>query len=204
MIQIWGRDNAGKSYYLDGYRGRHMQEQFGQQFLIFLQDLTRKRARIRLMTYDKPTGGMGDSVSRFFRDLCVKNRMQCPPIMEMVRTGNAKDDRCMLASRYWLDGTVQLVKHAPEVNFLVDEMLGIGVTMYDDMRDAAADHFHADMHHSRPEALGFQPGQESLGKPWERYFRNGREQKRGYMEISNKTPLERQMNHEMMRGLRGR
>ncbi len=101
----------------------------------------------------------------------------------------------MMASRYWIDGTVRLVKAAPYVNFLVDEMLGIGVTRHDDMRDAAADHFHGDLNFQRPKAAGFQPGYEQLSKPWERYFSgNSRRASRDTYSFDGRvTPLERQL-----------
>jgi hypothetical protein len=197
VIQVWGQDNAGYSYYMPlAYRGRDMQEQFGDQFIITLQQLAKHRARIRLLTYDKPTGGMGDSISRWFRDLCLKAGLRCPPILEMQRSSqDIKDDRAMMASRYWIDGTVKLVRHAPHVHVLVDEMLGIGVTRYDDMRDAAADHFHADVNRSRPNVSGFQPGHEQLSRPWDRHFRGGKPQQHQYVTAGHRaTPLELELN----------
>ena len=207
VIQVWGRDNAGYSYYLPiAYRGRHMQEQFGNEFTMIMQQLAKHRASVRLMTYDKPKGGMGSSVSTWFRNLCVENKLRCPPILEMTRPGqDVKDDRAMMASRYWIDGTVKLVKGAPYVNFLVDEMLGIGVTRHDDMRDAAADHFHGDLNFQRPRSAGFQPGHEQLSKPWERYFRGGGRQRDGtYTFEARVTPLEQELNDAARRVVNGR
>jgi len=193
VIQVWGQDNNGYSYFLPiGYRGKHMQEQFGHEFLLVLQQLAKKRARIRLMTYDKTTGGHGDAVSAWFRDLCVKNRYPCPAVLEIQRNSqDAKDNDCIMASRYWIDGTVKLVRYAPNVNVLVDEMLGIGVTRFDDMRDAAAAQFNPGVTYKRPNVSGFQPGHEQLSKPWERYFRGGqRDQKHFVTDGSHRTPLE--------------
>jgi len=195
VIQVWGDDNEGRSYYLPmAYRGRHMQHQFKDYWLTIMQQLIAKRAVVRLMTYDKPKGGMGDSVAAWFRDTAVKAGFPCPPINEMSRPGqDIKDDRCMLASRYWIDGTVRLVRHAPEVNVLVDEMLGIGTTRFDDMRDAAADHFHSEVRIPRARSLGFTAGHDG-NKPWEKYF-SGRQDEHtltfgGELPLNPKTPLE--------------
>lgn len=179
VIQVWGRDNSGRAYFLPlGYRGRDMQEQFRDHFVTIMQQISRRRGRVKLITYDKPQAGMGTAISEWFRDVCAQEGFRCPPLMEMNRRAQLqKDERCMMASRYWIDGTVQLVKHAPHVNVLVDEMLGIGATRYDDMRDAAADHFHSDVWRggvSARRTQGFQPGHRK--NSWEDYFSASRSQ----------------------------
>lgn len=192
VIQVWGRDNDGYAYYLPlAYRGRDMQDGFRREFVTIMQQILRKRGRVRLMTYDMPVGGMGGGVSTWFRDVCNQEGIPCPPILEMNRRGqNIKDERAMMAARYWIDGTVRLVRHAPHVNFLVDEMLGIGVSRYDDMRDAAADHFHSEVWRGsvNRRTAGFTPGAGQLSKPWDRYYDRSVSKTKTYGPL---TPLER-------------
>lgn len=207
VLQLWGRDNAGHAYYLPiAYRGRDMQDGWRREFVRILQQVAQKNGHIKLFTIDKPTGGMGDSIVNYIRDICVQEGLICPPIKEMNRRGqDQKDDRAILASRYWIDGTVRLVRHAPHVNVLIDEMLGIGVTRYDDMRDAAADHFHSDIWRGGLNARrtkGFQPGMREANKPWMQYFdRDTRDDTVTVGPAGNETPLETGFNQ---RGYYGR
>lgn len=172
-IQTWGIASDNRSYYLPyAYRGRDMQEQFRSQFVGIIQQIMRRRGTLRLMTIDKSTGGLGTMVTDWFHEVCMQEFGRTWPILELSRGGAtalSKDDRCMVASRYWIDDTVRLVRAAPHVNVLVDEMLGIGVTRYDDMRDAAADHFNDKVRRNPRMSQGFVPGVQP-DAPWRDYF----------------------------------
>ena len=146
VIQLWGH-TRGDVYYLWGARSNTWRsEDFLDALVACVQRCRKERLRAPFtITIDKPTGGSGDAIANLIWNAFAQAQIVCPPVLQITRTAK-KESRIRAAAGYWINGNVRLVRDAPEVEALVLEMVRLGVTQFDDMADAAADVFHADVY----------------------------------------------------------
>ncbi len=141
VIQAWGTCDKGIKWQLPlAHRGRDQRDEFMKQFLMIYEAVLREGGWINFVTFDKSTGGVGDMVENWFTDSLLAAGLPVPCIVPLSRTGS-KDDRSMMAARYWASYKVRLCRGTPYQQFLTDEFLRLGTTLHDDMRDAASDVF---------------------------------------------------------------
>ena len=144
VIQIWGH-HAGHVYLLNGWFGRVKSEAFIAEWLrLWKWAKETKGSRIRVLTYDKPLGGVGDTIANLFYNAAALEGLGRPRILELQR-GQKKIDRILAAAGHWQDGSVHLAEGVYGSKELADQMLKIGYSRYDDLADAAADCFHEEV-----------------------------------------------------------
>jgi hypothetical protein len=97
-----------------------------------------------VVTDERVGGGKEQAFEQFLIGECRAAGIPAPNYLALRRAGgtvgNQKDDiRVKQAVYAWLSGKVRLVRDAENAKHLRHEMLQIGVSQFDDMRDAAAD-----------------------------------------------------------------
>jgi len=149
VIQLWGhsQNGSGEVYYLWGARSnRWSSQEFGEQLVKLIQQLKQENKRAFALTDERGMGGKEDMMAGMIWNWCSQAGMVAPPVQLLSRIGAKKEMRIRQAAGYWANGKVHLVRDAPEVGALVQEMLRIGVSSHDDMADAAADVFHEEIY----------------------------------------------------------
>jgi hypothetical protein len=149
VIQVWGhsRDGSGEVYFLEGHRSNLWRaEEFGDRLVGILQRLRREKRYPFVITDEQSLGGKQGGFELLVETWCAGAGLYAPPLVLINRQGKKKEMRIREAAGYWADGKVRLVRHAPEIEHLVKEMLKVGVSRFDDMADAAADVFNPEVY----------------------------------------------------------
>jgi hypothetical protein len=148
VIQMWGH-HEGVVYLLWGWHSRSStQTDFGDAFIRGLQwaKLPRIDAKIRVGTYDKERGGLSGVVKEYLERVCHLNGMRCPRLLPLNRPrGMNNTARILGVVGYWQDGRVKIPVEVEGAKDLIQEMLTIDFSRYDDHASAAADVWHEDV-----------------------------------------------------------
>lgn len=145
VIQLWGhtRDGSGDVFYLEGYGSSIWRiEDFNNQLVILLQRLRRERRWPYVLTDEAEVGGKYGTWEMTLQSWCHGAGLVAPHIELLSRGGRKKVNRILEACSYWVGNHVRLVRGAPGVDRLIDQMLRIGTSAHDDWSDAGADVFH--------------------------------------------------------------
>lgn len=143
VLELWGhsRDGSGDVYFLEAYgSNRWRVEHFKSRFITLLQQLKGRGQWPFIYTEDAETGGHTGSWELVLQGWCHEVGLPCPQIELITRQGKAKEKRIAEATSYWVDGKVKLVRDAPGLDQLVDQMLAFD-PWFDDYADAGADVF---------------------------------------------------------------
>jgi len=150
VIQVWGhtRDGSGEVYYLEGYGSKSWRmEDFLGQLTSICHRYELKMKRIWAMTDESEQGGHDGSyelaLAAAFNGSPCKHQ---PRLFVQKRGDTRKKSRIIQAASYWAESYVKLVRGAPGVERLVDQMTRIHTTKHDDWSDPAADVFCADIY----------------------------------------------------------
>lgn len=177
VYELWGHDPRGNGdvYYLEGEGSdRWRIEEFTDRLLMLAQRLKSEGKRIRLITDDKETGGKAGTWINWLRSSFHGKGLPMPPLLQLPRQGTRKIIRMREAAGFWVDGHVKLVRDAPGVQNLINQMVRLGVAANDDWADAAADVFANEVY--RPMlnptrqgsndagAIPRQPGDDIMGR----------------------------------------
>jgi len=142
VIQIWGH-YEGHAYMVWGARGRWKQEEWGDKIVEAYDWIKSKRhRRLRDVTWDKPTGGIGGAIKNYYDQVLKKAGHRPVQPTELTRAGTKKLNRLREAAAFWADGYVHLVRGVNGTKELAYQMLRLGYSKYDDDADAAADVWH--------------------------------------------------------------
>jgi hypothetical protein len=144
-------------------------EEFDSQLIRVLYDLRRRGIRIRGLTDEVEQGGKRGVYRQHLEQLIGGAGLRPFDIYQFNRSGSRKVIRIREAASYWLDGFVRLVDDAENLELLIDEMLKIGRSQFDDISDAASDVFRPEIWRGRQNIgvdeqpiLPMQPGDDIL------------------------------------------
>jgi hypothetical protein len=111
--------------------------------------------------------------ARHLQNVLQNSGIRPPEFLQFNRAGTKKVIRIREAANYWLEGYVRLVSDCPNLDLLIEEMTGIGLSRFDDISDAAADVFRPEVWRGSHQlevdpqpGLPTQPGDEILKGRW--------------------------------------
>ncbi len=148
VILHWALDSRfGVAHYMNGFRNNEWNsKQFMDALIAYLKVLHNSNQWPMVITDERAAGGQKEQAfEQFLLGECRANNLPSPNYLPLKRSGQRtqKDENRVRTAVYaWLSGKVRLVEGASEVASLVYEMLHIGTSAHDDMRDAAADVFN--------------------------------------------------------------
>lgn len=167
VIVMWGhlRNGTGDVVYLGGYGSNYWQaEDLLVKLVWCVQDMRMKGARVRMITDEPELGGKIGAWELLIRNYFNDRMIPCPPINLLPRGSQQKVARLTIAADFWKDGHVKLLRDAPGLEPLIDQMSKIGASMHDDWADAAADVFHKDVY-QQMSMLESRAQTEEIGHP---------------------------------------
>ena len=146
VVQIWGhfRDGSGDVVFVEGHSSNMWRgEQFYEQVVMLIQKYTRLNRKILLVT-DEISPGKKGANRIMLESFCHAKGIPAPPMVEISRAGKNKfSARIIPSATYWQDGHVKLLRTAPGVSKLVEQMSRLTPEMaFDDWADAQADVFN--------------------------------------------------------------
>ncbi len=174
VIEVWGhaRDGSGDVYYLEGIGSSTWNVIDSNNHLITMLQKYKKLGKWPFVLTDEiEPGGKGGTWEITLQSWCHAVGLPMPLYLAINRHSKRKLLRLTEAASYWLDGHVKIVEGAPGVERLIDQMIKIGTSAYDDWADTAADVFNKDVY--RPQRLEAQredptlppePGRLTLGE----------------------------------------
>lgn len=174
VIQVWGhaRDGSGEVYYLEGYSSNTWRvEDFNNKLVIILQSLRSRGKWPYILTDEVELGGKQGTWEMTIQNWCHSAGMPAPRVQLLSRAGKKKLTRIIMAASYWVDGKVKLVKGAPGVEQLIDQMLRIGVSQFDDWADSASDVFDQEVY--KPVRLPYADESLALARPYDDKLQDG-------------------------------
>jgi len=169
VIQLWGhyRDGSGDVVFCGAWSAHKWRiEHFQDRLVKVVQECKTQGKRIRLMTDEPEIGGKQGTWEVALRSAFHAANVQMPPFIPLQRGNKKKISRIVMAAGYWVDGHVKLVRDAPGLETLIDQMSKIGSSAHDDYADAAADVFHKDVYNVMHRAAVLE-AEENLDAPWD-------------------------------------
>ena len=176
VIEVWGHDPRGNGdvYFLEGYGNDSWRiEEFLDKLVSLVQGYKARGKRVTCITDDKLQMGKTGAYTNLLRSWFNGAGLVCPPLVELPRQGSRKINRIREAAGFWVDGHVKIVRGAPGAAKLINQMLRIGVSSFDDWADAAADVFAEQVYRPMLNVVEYdvgsgefpvQPGDEILGR----------------------------------------
>lgn len=162
VVALHSQDGKGDVYYRECQgSNRWTQDEMLEHLAAQVLALRRERIHIRAITDEPEIGGHRGVWSRAIRSFLANLNIQSPPILTLDRAGNRKAVRIGEVAGFWTDGHVYLVKDAPGIMHLHNQMLNGGsYAGHDDFADAAADAFNEKVYY------GMQlPGMDAVWQP---------------------------------------
>lgn len=174
VITVWGhaRDGSGDVYYLEGYSSNEWRaEDFNNKLTMVLKSLRARAKWPFIVTDENEMHGKQGTWELTLDNWCASAGLPPANIVLLSRTGKAKLSRMLAAASFWVDARVKLVRGAPGVEKLIDQMLKIGVSDHDDWADCAADVFHPEVY--RPMRLAYGDDVGPTPRPYDEQLQDG-------------------------------
>ena len=165
VVEIWGHDPRGNGdvYFIEGYSSHIWRaEDFLEQIKDLFLKYEERNKRIRLLTKDTEIGGDKGTSEVAIRSWLIGAKVKRLPEIKSLKRGREKMARIIDVIPYWVDGHVKLVKGAPGVNKLSQQMTRLGITELNDWADAAADVFHPEVYNPMLFKDGGEEGEQIL------------------------------------------
>jgi phage terminase large subunit-like protein len=162
VMLVWGLptgNQAGDVYYLEGHGSSIWRmEEFLDKLIVMIQKY-RRHGRHIILTDEPEPGGKTGVWEYAIRTACHAKNMPAPPLVTLTRSRRNKDKigRMVEAASYWTEGYVHILRDAPGVNQLIDQMAKIGNARHDDWADAAADIFNPKVYTPLKKVEGREP-----------------------------------------------
>jgi hypothetical protein len=148
-------------------------ENFHDHLVRTLHDLRNRGVRVRAITDETEIGGKRGIYRQQLTQVIGNAGLRVPEIIQLNRGNTKKVVRLRESAGYWVEGYVRIPKDAQGHQWLIEEMLSIGYSPYDDVSDAASDVW-TDGIWRRPQhgndhqpTMPRQPGDEVLKQQWE-------------------------------------
>lgn len=167
VVHGYPRDGSGDVYVIEGYGNATMRaEDFGRLIVTTVQRYRRNGFKIVAITDEKTRAGKKGSWQLNLQNFFSDANEPMPRFIEFERGITKKYERLHAATMFWVDGHVRVVRGAPGVDKLCDQMARIGQYAVNprikiDWADAHSDAFHPDL---------YQPMRRAGNKtsPWDR------------------------------------
>jgi hypothetical protein len=134
------------------------QEDFGNTLVAMVQRYRRQGKRIKGISGETARSGLKGALRQLLANYFADANLPMPPYFEFERGSTKKETRLVNAAGYWVDGHVRLVRGAPGIEKLADQMVKIGQYMVNkrtpiDYADAHSDAFQPEFY-QRMQASG--------------------------------------------------
>jgi hypothetical protein len=152
-------DGTGVVYFLGAYGSPLWRiEHFSDRLVALVQRLRQRGEFPYKMTDETEMGGHVGSWPIVIQSWFAAVHCPAPTLVSVQRQGRRKEARLAEAASYWVNGKVKLVKGAPGLDMLVDQMIQYEPE-HDDFADAFADVFHPEVY--IPERMMVTKGQNA-------------------------------------------
>lgn len=156
VLELWGHHlKTGTVYFIEGYGdSRWGAEDFMTELLAMLRRLHRNQTIFPeimgrypyVVTDEQDMGHHAGSWELALESWCRTTRLPIPNFLILKRAPTKKTSRILSVVPHWLNDRVRLVKDAPSVDLLIDQMAKIETATSVDYADAAADVFDPDVY----------------------------------------------------------
>jgi hypothetical protein len=178
VYQVWGypADGSGTIYYIEGDGSMYWRdEDLSNRLVSLVQRYRGQGRRIKGLANELAVAGLKGVWATNLRNQFNDVGAPCPTIYEFSRGGLKKTQRIAAVTSFWVDGHVKLIKGAPGVDRLIDQMSRIGEMMVteaagkrssrrkDDWVDAMADAFQPPF---------YQPMRRESLAPWDQQLQD--------------------------------
>lgn len=140
-------DGSGRVIFVGAeFSNKWTYNDFGKQLIEIVRYWEPKVSRIACMTDEESIGKPG-IWEAWLRNLFRTERLTMPRLIFGRRnTGRRKTDRIREAAGHWISGRMRLMAGAPGLSDLIEQMVKIGLTEYDDIADATSDAFQKEVY----------------------------------------------------------
>jgi len=119
-------------------------EKFGKELVASINKWRGLGARVVCMTDEADIGGKPGVWQAFILTVLRSAGVQNPPeLITLTRDTKRKSERLANVAALWRDGRMKLLKDAPGLETLIDQMTKIGKSDHEDYADATADCFNS-------------------------------------------------------------
>jgi len=152
VIHGYPRNGSGDVYVIEGYGNATMRaEDFGKLIVTTVQRYRRNGFKIIALTDEKTRAGKKGSWELNLKNYFSDANEPMPRFIEFERGSTKKYERLHSAAMFWVDGHVRVIRDAPGVNKLCEQMAKIGQYAVNprikiDWADAHSDAFHPDLY----------------------------------------------------------
>lgn len=136
-------DGSGRVVYLGAKSSREWEsKQFGDNLIESVKNWRGRCARVVCMTDEQDIGGKPGLWPAFLQNIFRTADVAMPELITINSGSTRKPDRLAEAAALWRDGRMLLLRNAPDLELLLDQMTKIGMSEHDDHADAIAACFH--------------------------------------------------------------
>jgi predicted phage terminase large subunit-like protein len=149
VYQVWGhaKDGSGEVYFLEGYGSRTWKvDEFLTQLVECIRRLRISGYRVSAITDEREIGGKTGTYELLMSQAFRMSGVRMPRFVQIARGPTKKLNRLHEAAAYYKEGYVHLVRGAPGLERLIDQMSRIGTSDHDDWADAASDVFNPEVY----------------------------------------------------------
>lgn len=152
IVHGYPRNGSGDVYVIEGYGNASMRaEDFGKLLVSTVQRYRRLGFKIMAITDEKTRAGKKGSWQLNLQNFFSDANEPMPRFLEFERGNTKKYERLHSASTFWVDGHVRVIRDAPGINRLTEQMARIGQYAVNprikiDWADAHSDAFQPELY----------------------------------------------------------
>ena len=118
-------------------------EQFAKELIDLIKQDRANGLRVMCMTDEQDIGGKPGVWQAFIQTVLRGGSIERPPeLLLLDRDSRRKEERLAAAAALWRDGRMKLLKDAPGLEMLMEQMTKISMSDHDDYADATSDCFN--------------------------------------------------------------
>ncbi len=140
-------DGSGRCVFLGAFASQNAEyESFGKELIARYKSWRERVQRITCLTDEDDVTGKPGIWENWLANLFRDARIPLPTIHIFKRQGTDKETRMRDAAGHWASGRMILMEGAENMDMLIEQMVKIGKSQYDDLADCTSDCFNRDIY----------------------------------------------------------